>query len=147
LKRAILVSLCVAVLLFIGFVSYSYTINRPVPQNEYDVPILERTLVLLQSENRWSKQGGLRCEPNGTSLSLYCALRQASLDVTGKFQFRTAALQEVRSVIDELYPDNSYMRRLVDFNNAPETSFEAMHDVLGQAIVNLKSKGTNESYE
>ena len=113
--------------------------QQPHDQTEYDVGIIMRTLVLLEHESQWSKRDDRKCESDET-LSLYCALRQASIDVTGDFQHRSAALQEVRLSIDELHPDNEYAHRLMDFNNSPDVAFEDVHYVLRHALVNLEQK-------
>lgn len=115
-----------------------YITNRPLPETEHDVEILKRTLVLLKDTESWSKNDDRRCEPEETQLSLYCALRQASLDVTGEFQHRAAALQEVRYAIDAARPDHGYAHRLMDYNNDPTVTLDDVHRMLRKAIEALE---------
>jgi len=127
-------------LVLAGFVGHVLVINRSLPQNENDVPILERTLALLENEERWSKQDDRTCEPPRVRLSLYCALRQASLEITGEFRHRGAALQEVRHEIDELRPDAGYAHRRMDFNNAPDVSLADVQLVIRRALDDLRAR-------
>ena len=57
--------------------------------------------------------------------SLYCALEQASKEISKKFEHRGAAMQQAaRFVIDEdLAKGNHYEHRLMDYNNDPKTTF------------------------
>lgn len=139
MKRTVLRAVAAAVLLFAAFVGYVAVINRPLPQNENDVPILQRTLVLLEHESAWSKEDDRNCDPAATRLSLYCALQKASIEITGEFHHRTAALQAVRRAIDAARPDNRYAHRLRDFNNAPDVTLETVHAVINKAIAELNN--------
>ena len=128
-----------AVFAFAGYVVY---VNQPLPQNEHDVPIVKRTMQLLADERDWSKHDDRTCGPEKDGLSLYCALRQASVDVTGEFRHRAAALQAVRYAIEEATPDREYAHRLMGYNNDRATSFADMHDVLQSALLELQEKRT-----
>jgi hypothetical protein len=56
--------------------------------------------------------------------SLYCALEQATYEVTLEFAHRGAAIEEARFVIDDdLAPNNHYHHRLMDYNNDPRTTY------------------------
>lgn len=140
LKRIVLGTTGVIAILFAAFAGYVIVRNRPLAQNEYDVLILERALSLLGSEDRWSKEDDRHCDSSAAKLSLYCALRQASIDVAGEFHHRAAALQAVRHAIDEMYPDNQYAHRLQDFNNAPDVTLDAVHRVLRRSIDQLRNE-------
>ncbi len=119
-------------------IGYVYMINRPLPQNEYDVAILEKTIELLNDEDIWSRNDDRNCGPEKLKLSLYCALRQASIKITGEFHHRAAALQEVRYAIENLNPDVEYSHRLMDYNNDDSVNFEDMHVMLQKAVRNLR---------
>lgn len=127
-------------LLVTAFAGYVYVINLPLPQTEYDVAILERAIELLADEDDWSKQDDRTCGPNKEGLSLYCALRRASVEVAGEFEHRAAALQEVRYEIERQNPTTEYAHRLMDYNNDESTRFEDMHTMLRNALDELKSK-------
>jgi hypothetical protein len=123
-----------------AFAAYVFVINMPLPQNEFDVAILEKTVELLNDEGNWSKMDDRTCGPEKRGLSLYCALRQASIDVTGEFKHRAASLQEVRYAIERRNPDVEYAHRLMDYNNDDFTTFPEMHAMLQEALIMLKKK-------
>lgn len=138
MKAVLLGILGILLLLLVGFVTFVAAINRPLPQNEYDVPILIRTMEILDEEAVWDRNDDRECESEKTQLSLYCALRQASIEVAGEFHHRAAALQEVRYLIDVVKPDNNYDHRLMDFNNDPTVTLVDVHELLREAIERLQ---------
>jgi len=139
IKKILLWVLITFVALALAFIGYVYWINRPLPQNEYDVVILEKTIELLQSEADWSKTGDRSCESDGPKLNLYCALRQASIEVTGEFKHRAAALQAVRHAIEQQNPGVEYAHRLMDYNNDPGTSYSDLQEVLQISLASLET--------
>jgi hypothetical protein len=144
MKRVFVAVLGVALALPVAFVGDVLIRNRPLPQNAHDVPILERTVVLLESEALWSQHDNRRCDSSATQLSLYCALRQASIDISGQFHHRAAALQAVRRAIDAERPHNNYEHRLQDFNNASDVSLDTIHKVLHRAIEELRRAAVSQ---
>jgi hypothetical protein len=140
MKRLVWGSVGGLVLLAGAFTVYVYVRNRPLPQNEYDVPILERVLVLLGTEETWSKEDSRSCDPELPEWSLYCALQYASIDVSGEFHHRAAALQAVRRAIDEVRPENDYSHRLQDFNSDPDVTLELVHEVVNRALIELDNR-------
>ncbi|MFT5514986.1 MAG: hypothetical protein ACI80V_001106 [Rhodothermales bacterium] len=126
-----------ALLVSVGYLLWS---DQPPTHDEFDIAILETTLGLLPDESGWSKQDDRQCEPQDDGLSLYCALRQASLEVSGHFEHRAPSLEAVRAAIDELKPENEYAHRLMDFNNSPEVSLAMVHDMLRRAIGRLEQQ-------
>ena len=136
--KIILSLFLIAFLAVAAFIVYVMVTNRPLPQTEHDVVILERTIELLSSKEVWSRQDTRECKEGAEKLSLYCALRQASIDVTGDFQHRAAALQEVRYAIDRAKPGAEYAHRLMDYNNDPEVSLADVHAMLNEARAELQ---------
>ena len=142
MMKKFVVGLSVGLLVLMGVLAaYVYITNRPLPQTEHDVAILERTLVLLNDTEAWSKSDDRRCEPEEIQQSLYCALRQASTDVSGAFQHRAAALEQVRYAIDAMKPNNAYEHRLMDFNNDPTVTLDDVHLMLRKSIYALEHFG------
>ncbi len=126
--KAFLIGLAILVLIFGAGAAYLAWEQRPREQTVEDAGIIMRTLVLLEYKEAWLKEDDRDCRSD-EALSLYCALRQASIDVAGTFHHRAAALQKVRNSIDELHPDNDFSHRLMDFNNDPDVSLEDVHYV------------------
>jgi hypothetical protein len=140
MRRIALRATGVVAMLFAILVAYVVVRNRPLPPNEYDVPILRAAIVLLETDSLWSKHDDRTCDPTAARRGLYCALQRASLDVAGTFRHRAASLQAVRRAIDAIRPDNGYAHRLQDFNNAPDVTLATVHEVLHRAIGDLTSE-------
>jgi hypothetical protein len=111
----------------------------PIP-TAIDVRVVQRAEVLLADPSAWRHAGDRDCAPEATSWNLYCVLERASLDVTGGFEHRSAALQEVRWVVDERTRGIELQHRLMDFNNLPTTSFADIKSVLAEAQRRLVAK-------
>ena len=94
------------------------------PVSKADVQIVQRARKILDSQSKWNRADTRVCEANAKTFSLYCALEKATDEVTGKFEHRSAAMQEARFVIDEIAPNRkNYDHRLMDYNNDPTTTF------------------------
>jgi hypothetical protein len=94
------------------------------PVTKYDVQIVQRARELLDSPSKWNRADTRDCPADAKTLSLYCALKSATDEVTGNFAHRGAAMQEARFVIDGLAPNRkNYHHRLMDYNNDPTTTF------------------------
>ncbi|HEX4228981.1 MAG TPA: hypothetical protein VHZ07_09935 [Bryobacteraceae bacterium] len=53
-----------------------------------DLRIAQRARKILGSETVWNPADNRECPPNRKTLSLYCALEKATLEVTGGFEHR-----------------------------------------------------------
>ncbi|MDH3710842.1 MAG: hypothetical protein OER04_13190 [Cyclobacteriaceae bacterium] len=71
------------------------------PAAEEDLQVLKQVVDLLDSESYWNPRDDRLCEDDARNhnWSLYCAIRQAYLDLTGDFNHRAAALEMVRKEI------------------------------------------------
>jgi hypothetical protein len=107
--------------------------QRGQPVDENDVRILDGAAALLADESRWNPHDTRECEAKATTLSLFCALQKASVEVLGQYDHRRVALQEVRFAIEELSGGREFEHRLMDFNNLPETSIGDVRKVLAIA--------------
>ena len=97
--------------------------SRP-PVSKSDVAIVQKARQILDSPGKWNRADDRNCPATETKFSLYCALEEATYEVTQDFGHRDAAMQEARFVIDEdLALNNRYDHRLMDYNNDPRTSF------------------------
>jgi len=103
--------------------SSDYSESRP-PVSKSDVQIVQRARQILNSPEKWNRSDNRVCPETETKFSLYCALEEATYEVTQDFAHRGAAMQESRFVIDDdLAPNNHYHHRLMDYNNDPHTTF------------------------
>jgi hypothetical protein len=102
-----------------------YEVRPPATQAE--VEIVQRARELLNSPAKWNRADNRRCPATETKFSLYCALEEATYEVTEDFAHRGAAMEEARFVIDDdLARENNYRHRLMDYNNDPHTTFADM---------------------
>ncbi len=116
------------------------------PATPEDLRILDRAQTLLANENNWNRHDTRDCPAKETRLSLFCALKAASIEVMGEYDHRLLALEEVRMAIEEVSGGREFEHRLMDFNNLPETSLADIHKVLalarGRVAAKLRKQGT-----
>jgi hypothetical protein len=98
---------------------------------------VKRARQILDSSAKWNRGDTRVCPAGEKTFNLYCALEQASDEVSGAFEHREAAMQEARFVIDAIAPKANYNHRLMDYNNDPKTTFadiRKVFDLLEQSI-------------
>lgn len=105
-----------------------------------DIRILDRASELLSDENRWNRKDTRECPPRAQTLSLFCALHAASIEVLGQYDHRRAALEEVRLAIEELSNSRRFEHRLMDFNNLAATTFSDVKKVLAMARARIAAR-------
>ena len=88
-----------------------------------DLEIVKRAEAILDSPSKWNRADNRKCPAKAKTFSLYCALERATLEISGSFKHRGAAMQEARFVIDEIAPGRNYEHRLMGYNNDPSTTF------------------------
>jgi hypothetical protein len=94
------------------------------PVSEADLRIVQRAREILNSPAKWNRADNRECPATQRTYSLYCALENATVGVSKKFEHRGAVMQQARFAIDEvLAKDNHYEHRLMDYNNDPKTTF------------------------
>lgn len=71
-----------------------------------------------------------RMPPDAKTLSLFCALKKASIEVIGVYDHRRAAVQNVRFAIEDVTKGREFEHRLMDFNNLPDTQFSDIKGLL-----------------
>jgi hypothetical protein len=105
-----------------------------------DVEILDKANALLVSESDWNRKDTRECPPDAQTLSLFCALHEASIEVLGSYDHRRVALQEVRFAIEEVSGGRDFEHRLMDFNNLPATTFSDIKKVLAMARAKVAAR-------
>ncbi len=93
------------------------------PVTPDDIRIVQLARQVLNSPDKWNRADNRVCPPDARTFSMYCALEKATIEVTGSFKHRGAAMQESRFVIDDIAPNRGYHHRLMDYNNDPTTTF------------------------
>lgn len=111
--------------------------SNAAPDLADDIRILDRASELLSDESRWNRQDTRECLPQAQTISLFCGLHAASIEVLGRYDHRRAALEEVRLAIQEVSNGRRFEHRLMDFNNLPSTTFGDIRRVLAMARAKL----------
>lgn len=123
--------------------TYTFPWDFQAPYTAHDLEILKKTDALLSAET-WQKEDDRDCDVDfqENKYSLYCALKKASLDVTGDFNHRSGAMNIVREDIVLLNPLKEYEHRLMDFNN--ENSLTTIKELLFICQRKLEEQITND---
>jgi hypothetical protein len=107
--------------------------SRQVRPNGDDLAIIDRALALLPSTSVWNKADNREC-PNGQpKLSLFCALMQATTEISGGVHYRQPAMQAVREELSRVDSARVKTHRIMDFNNHPDTTLPEIHALLRAA--------------
>ncbi|MEO8366451.1 MAG: DUF3833 family protein [Pseudoxanthomonas sp.] len=120
--------------------------DRDQPVSVKDLEILDRANTLLANESAWSRKDTRECPPGAKSLSLFCALQKASIEVLGAYDHRRAALQEVRFAIEDATAGREFEHRLMDYNNLPETQFSDIKNILVAARAKVSARSGAEGH-
>ncbi|WP_412545117.1 hypothetical protein [Maricaulis sp. MIT060901] len=107
--------------------------DRKRPVNQTDLDILDCALERFSSEDVWDREDDRDCDLDDERFSIFCALALASVDVTGGYEHRRTALQEVRYIIAEQAEGRDYAHRMQDYNNDPRTGFEDARSTMSGA--------------
>ncbi len=114
--------------------------NRQLPPTEDDTRIIRRAIALIPSTNAWNKEDNRQCPPNQSKLSLFCALMQATTEISGGVHYRQPAMQAVREVLNEVGVGRFKLHRLMDYNNHPDTTLDEVHALLKGAQAKLEKR-------
>ena len=114
--------------------------DKQLPPTQDDIRILERARALLSDERHWNRHDDRTCHPNAERWSLFCALTQATEEVTGAVHYRQPALQAAREVLNEVGGDRFGKHRIMDYNNHPATTLEEIHHLLRTAQARLAKR-------
>jgi hypothetical protein len=116
------------------------TENRNLVFDSADLRIIQRADSILSSPSIWNKQDDRECSDDISTgkYSLYCALYKASIDITGVYIHRRAAMQIVRFTLEKYENGRVKDHRLMDWNNHPDTTFEEVKKVLKESIQTVK---------
>jgi very-short-patch-repair endonuclease len=115
--------------------------NRQLPPTVDDIKIIERAIALIPNKDIWNKEDTRQCPAGQTKISLFCAMMQATTEVSGGVHYRQPAMQAVREVLNEVGGDRVKLHRIMDYNNHPDTTLEEIHALLRRAETKLKARG------
>ena len=116
--------------------------NRNLVFDSSDLKIIQRADSILSSPSIWNKQDDRECSDDISRghYSLYCALYKASIEITGVYVHRKAAMQIVRFILEKYENGRVKNHRLMDWNNHPDTTFDEVKKVLKESIQTVKGQ-------
>jgi hypothetical protein len=116
--------------------------NRNLVFDSSDLKIIQRADSILSSSSIWNKHDERECNDDISTghYSLYCALYKASIEVTGTYVHRRAAMQIVRFTLEKYENGRVKDHRLMDWNNHPDTTFDEVKKVLRESIETVKQQ-------
>jgi hypothetical protein len=112
-----------------------------VAPNGLDDFILQRAAEIASNEAAWNRADDRRCGEHPKTWSIYCAMEQATTEVTGAPQHRRPAMEVVRVLVEERTRDRAYKHRLMDYNNDPSTKLEDIKALFQDASLRLHDDG------
>jgi len=98
-----------------------------------DRKIIARAAAILSSDTVWNRADNRLCRDGATNWSIYCALRQATIEVTGGFHHRRPALELVRQIVRERVGEREYDHGLMDYNNDRTTRLADVQSLFAEA--------------
>ena len=110
-----------------------------------DIAILTSALSRLASMKIWDRQDDRDCandEPG--SVSLFCLLSATVESRMGRYHHSQPALEVVRSVINERWPERLHGHGLMDFNNHAATTMEDLRTVLESSLARVRVEAASE---
>jgi len=109
--------------------------------SQSDIAIAKKVEEILDLPAKWDRAGTQECRADANTFGLYCALKSASLAVTGRFDDQAPVMTEVRHLISRTAPNAAkYSARLVDYNNDPTVTFDDLQKLLKTVEVNLEKQ-------
>jgi hypothetical protein len=114
--------------------------NKQLPPTADDIRIIQRAMALVSDVTVWNKQDNRICPPAPQKWSVFCALTQATVEISGGVHYRQPALQMVREVLNEVGGNRLNKHRLMDYNNHPDTTLADIHNLLRTAQARLEQR-------
>jgi hypothetical protein len=109
-----------------------------VAPNALDREILVRAMKIISSDSTWNRADNRKCPATAATWSIYCAVEQAEIEVTGGFHHRRPAGELVREIVDERTKARNYHHRMMDYNNDPTTTLADVRSLFAEAMARIK---------
>lgn len=111
-----------------------------LPPTMDDIRIIQRASRLLSEPGRWNRHDDRSCPPAPQEWSLFCALQQATTEVSDGMHYRQPALQAARQEVAAVYGSHVSKHRLMEYNNDPATTLADVQGVLAVAQAKLERR-------
>jgi hypothetical protein len=123
-----------------GTFGVTISADKQLPPTTDDIKIIQRAGALVANVNVWNKNDNRTCLPNPQKWSVFCALTQATEEISGGVHYRQPALQAVREVVNEVGGTRVGKHRLMDYNNHPDTTLDDINNLLRMAQTRLEKR-------
>jgi hypothetical protein len=107
--------------------------SRQVRPTADDLAIIDRAIALIPSADVWNKNDNRVCPSGAPKLSLFCALMQATTEISGGVHYRQPAMQATREELNLVDKSRIKTHRIMDYNNHPDTTLQEIHSLLLRA--------------
>lgn len=103
--------------------------------SDRDVQILETVLGRIDADWVWDRADDRDCQNDAPQASsLFCLMEASIQQHTGEYRHRQPALEVLRGVIREGWPERLSGHPVMDFNNHPDTTREDIRETLARAL-------------
>ena len=104
--------------------TYTYQHSTGNCENEISYQVIEKTIDILSSEERWTKEGEFDddCTSPRSQFTLACALNHAQMEVRGKYENRSCEMETVRYFIARHYFKRLKFHPIHGFNRHEDTT-------------------------
>ena len=120
---------------------FDIDMTRTVDPSDLDHAIVERADAILSSTAVWNRADDRQCPAGAPTVSIYCAMTRASMEVAGGIHHRRPAMQLVREIVDKRSAGRDYSHRLMDYNNDPRTTLADVHSLFVEALAAMRARG------
>ncbi|HWE44947.1 MAG TPA: hypothetical protein VG407_02875 [Caulobacteraceae bacterium] len=111
--------------------------KHEVAPGPLDERILMRAIQISRQGADWNRKDNRRCEDT-THWSIYCAMDQATAEVTGAHDHRRPAMEVVRLLVEARTKHKAYAHRLMDYNNDPATTLTDVQSLFEDALQRVR---------
>lgn len=131
--------LCVTIILVLS--SIVTVVAQQKNQSAQALSVLENSMQILLCNDCWNQADDRFCEDDisNKKYSLFCALKQSQLELTGTYKHRGLVMKTIRKVI-RTKVDKCYPHIIRDYNNLSSTSLEDILGVIEEASVLIEKK-------
>ncbi len=89
---------------------------------EKDIKVIQKAKHLLSEEKKWSRSYDNQCSELN-QYSLFCALKNAQIDIYGKYYHRGNVMKTTRRTIKKIQPQKRFKHPIRDYNQLEEINF------------------------
>jgi hypothetical protein len=114
--------------------------SRQMRPTAADLKIIDRALALMPSTEVWNKADNRECPAGQSRISLFCAMMNATTEVSGGVHYRQPAMQAVREELNLVDKARIKTHRIMDFNNHPDTTLAEVHALLQRAKERVRAE-------